>query len=179
MIFCLILFFFFFSSRRRHTRFDCDWSSDVCSSDLHWITRGTAGRRVSIFCDQEERFPVRPGTECPQYCASSARSLARWHRGMEGGTGTRDGQRHLSLLWQKVSHRTNAERPDLRAQRLSSFSRRVRSGRRRAPSLFFGNAFAQWMEEFPTPRTKARRRLAQFLKHESVYQSRGPGRTGG
>src|SRR5688572_23627984 len=30
----MVLFFFFFSSRRRHTRFDCDWSSDVCSSDL-------------------------------------------------------------------------------------------------------------------------------------------------
>src|SRR2546427_9648740 len=29
-----LVFFFFFSSRRRHTRFDCDWSSDVCSSDL-------------------------------------------------------------------------------------------------------------------------------------------------
>src|SRR2546430_5866619 len=29
-----VCFFFFFSSRRRHTRFDCDWSSDVCSSDL-------------------------------------------------------------------------------------------------------------------------------------------------
>src|SRR4030066_239625 len=28
-------FFFFFSSRRRHTRFKCDWSSDVCSSDLN------------------------------------------------------------------------------------------------------------------------------------------------
>src|SRR3989475_9124867 len=25
---------FFFSSRRRHTRFDRDWSSDVCSADL-------------------------------------------------------------------------------------------------------------------------------------------------
>src|SRR6266540_417713 len=25
---------FFFSSRRRHTRAGCDWSSDVCSSDL-------------------------------------------------------------------------------------------------------------------------------------------------
>src|SRR5690242_10127716 len=25
---------FFFSSRRRHTRLTCDWSSDVCSSDL-------------------------------------------------------------------------------------------------------------------------------------------------
>src|SRR2546430_9177345 len=24
---------YFFSSRKRHTRFDCDWSSDVCSSD--------------------------------------------------------------------------------------------------------------------------------------------------
>src|SRR5688572_32300876 len=38
-ILCSILLFFlccffFFSSRRRHTRFDCDWSSDVCSSDL-------------------------------------------------------------------------------------------------------------------------------------------------
>src|SRR2546430_13452229 len=28
---------FFFSSRRRHTRFDCDWSSDVCSSDLNVV----------------------------------------------------------------------------------------------------------------------------------------------
>src|SRR5438034_8868842 len=28
------LFSFFFSSRRRHTRSLCDWSSDVCSSDL-------------------------------------------------------------------------------------------------------------------------------------------------
>src|SRR5260370_14594255 len=28
------ILFFFFSSRRRHTRFKCDWSSDVCSSDL-------------------------------------------------------------------------------------------------------------------------------------------------
>src|SRR2546427_4640921 len=32
MVYVFIVFFF--SSRRRHTRFDCDWSSDVCSSDL-------------------------------------------------------------------------------------------------------------------------------------------------
>src|SRR2546430_6592716 len=31
---CIAVWCFFFSSRRRHTRFDCDWSSDVCSSDL-------------------------------------------------------------------------------------------------------------------------------------------------
>src|SRR2546427_6221643 len=30
----MVFVVFFFSSRRRHTRFDCDWSSDVCSSDL-------------------------------------------------------------------------------------------------------------------------------------------------
>src|SRR2546430_9386740 len=35
---------FFFSSRRRHTRFDCDWSSDVCSSDLRLGTRAYATR---------------------------------------------------------------------------------------------------------------------------------------
>src|SRR6266480_6840194 len=31
---------FFFSSRRRHTRLTCDWSSDVCSSDLLAIMAG-------------------------------------------------------------------------------------------------------------------------------------------
>src|SRR5688572_31648753 len=34
LVVVLYFFCFFFSSRRRHTRFDCDWSSDVCSSDL-------------------------------------------------------------------------------------------------------------------------------------------------
>src|SRR5689334_1137044 len=33
-VFLCLFFFFFFSSRRRHTRWNCDWSSDVCSSDL-------------------------------------------------------------------------------------------------------------------------------------------------
>src|SRR2546430_12687638 len=36
----LLIVVFFFSSRRRHTRFDCDWSSDVCSSDLASMIRG-------------------------------------------------------------------------------------------------------------------------------------------
>src|SRR5262249_58126895 len=42
--YCVLLeccLFFFFSSRRRHTRLVSDWSSDVCSSDLH---RGCSGR---------------------------------------------------------------------------------------------------------------------------------------
>src|SRR2546430_12599988 len=42
---------FFFSSRRRHTRFDCDWSSDVCSSDLAFVrakVRNAARRERTI-----------------------------------------------------------------------------------------------------------------------------------
>src|SRR5256886_13681152 len=48
---------FFFSSRRRHTRFDCDWSSDVCSSDLaaaigagreRYVTRGVATTDMTV-----------------------------------------------------------------------------------------------------------------------------------
>src|SRR5260370_15431785 len=34
----VVILRFFFSSRRRHTRFKCDWSSDVCSSDLGIIS---------------------------------------------------------------------------------------------------------------------------------------------
>src|SRR2546430_3232392 len=43
---------FFFSSRRRHTRFDCDWSSDVCSSDLPMQRRLAMNRtcRSTIVC---------------------------------------------------------------------------------------------------------------------------------
>src|SRR2546430_6264112 len=38
---------FFFSSRRRHTRFDCDWSSDVCSSDLLRARHAVRGGRAT------------------------------------------------------------------------------------------------------------------------------------
>src|SRR5256886_10332961 len=36
----------FFSSRRRHTRVDCDWSSDVCSSDLRAVAGADHGAAV-------------------------------------------------------------------------------------------------------------------------------------
>src|SRR5438270_8750765 len=48
---------FFFSSRRRHTRFDCDWSSDVCSSDLY-----TAGFNFKG-SDQQARIGKLSGGE--------------------------------------------------------------------------------------------------------------------
>src|SRR5438132_1977498 len=54
---CLICLLFFFSSRRRHTRSLCDWSSDVCSSDL---------RTVDLVDDQHDgkpRFVLRKALE--------------------------------------------------------------------------------------------------------------------
>src|SRR5689334_22911867 len=46
---------FFFSSRRRHTRWNCDWSSDVCSSDLAydcakdgWLHHSRDGQYVFV-----------------------------------------------------------------------------------------------------------------------------------
>src|SRR5215204_6681741 len=46
--------FFFFSSRRRHTRSLCDWSSDVCSSDLDQ-RHLDAGTLASMLADAKER----------------------------------------------------------------------------------------------------------------------------
>src|SRR6516164_9901594 len=40
--------FFFFSSRRRHTRWNCDWSLDVCSSDL------VEGRNLTVDFVQDD-----------------------------------------------------------------------------------------------------------------------------
>src|SRR5688572_8925697 len=40
----------FFWSRRRHTSFDCDWSSDVCSSDLD------RGHRRAQYFQIHERY---------------------------------------------------------------------------------------------------------------------------
>src|SRR5256886_6251248 len=47
---------FFFSSRRRHTRFDCDWSSDVCSSDL-WGKNPELTARSTMLAVNSGFFP--------------------------------------------------------------------------------------------------------------------------
>src|SRR5690606_40369356 len=55
-----VIFFFFFSSRRRHTRFSRDWSSDVCSSDLHryisWAQSGSTGRKNKLYVSVNPSF---------------------------------------------------------------------------------------------------------------------------
>src|SRR2546430_16162445 len=54
-------FFFFLSSRRRHTIFDCDWSSDVCSSDLpngNWCTEYWGAMAFAINTDIVKNPPT-------------------------------------------------------------------------------------------------------------------------
>src|SRR2546430_16786635 len=61
---------FFFSSRRRHTRFDCDWSSDVCSSDLPQLAR-VPGANLFLVPVQDVRIGGRQGTGTYQYTLQS------------------------------------------------------------------------------------------------------------
>src|SRR5260221_14608980 len=94
---------FFFSSRRRHTRSLCDWSSDVCSSDLLYATSSTwhimsggsteqqgAGRsdRAQTWCTETSHETLRAQSASRQdsheYFSCPARHgqpRNRWHLG--------------------------------------------------------------------------------------------------
>src|SRR5690242_21581322 len=82
--------FFFFSSRRRHTRLTCDWSSDVCSSDL-----ARAGRE-------------QPLADLPDICVAVATTLVVWQIGkrwLSPGAGILAGLAvalHPYLVWHDV-----------------------------------------------------------------------------
>src|SRR5438132_234244 len=54
---------FFFSSRRRHTRSLCDWSSDVCSSDLTSFV---------LYLDSRSSFEM---PKSPKHTLQSSRSM--------------------------------------------------------------------------------------------------------
>src|SRR5256886_15780312 len=78
---------FFFSSRRRHTRFDCDWSSDVCSSDLNSLGR----KRILLRLNEEHGFFLGVGFDDEAVLAAvmdlrpRIHSIAREATQLEGG----------------------------------------------------------------------------------------------
>src|SRR5688572_32809855 len=96
---------FFFSSRRRHTSFDCDWSSDVCSSDLAFVLllAGDAAHaaeggeveeafviRIRMLPDEEGRVADRSeerrvGKECSVQCDAE---LCKHMLGWDGWNGS-------------------------------------------------------------------------------------------
>src|SRR5882762_11374478 len=87
---------FFFSSRRRHTRFKCDWSSDVCSSDLddgerRLLRSHDEERGVAEGHDHHRR--LRPGAGLPD--AAFRRERADLQR--SDGDGARKGRHRCGV----------------------------------------------------------------------------------
>src|SRR5260370_11482090 len=79
----LLFFFFFFSSRRRHTRFKCDWSSDVCSSDLlveQFTHRWFLHRLITVFSRTrvQPRAPVGSATSDRKSVVVGKECRSRW-----------------------------------------------------------------------------------------------------
>src|SRR5260221_8949949 len=78
---------FFFSSRRRHTRSLCDWSSDVCSSDLEWLhfifnpegCKMVAGGRFRGTRENDYRIAAEM-TRIPEGMPDPSLGHTRWHR---------------------------------------------------------------------------------------------------
>src|SRR5690242_21158387 len=79
------IFFFFFSSRRRHTRLTCDWSSDVCSSDLARPRRPAPRRRGRCL-----RAPARWSRTVAAATTAAARARSEEH--------TSELQSHVNLV---------------------------------------------------------------------------------
>src|SRR5882762_8626305 len=83
-----IFMFFFFSSRRRHTRFKCDWSSDVCSSDL--LAFLDAVVESNLREDAVQVLDMHSGSETPtatladRRLASLSRRLIKLHADLSG-----------------------------------------------------------------------------------------------
>src|SRR5438034_9033465 len=98
---------FFFSSRRRHTRSLCDWSSDVCSSDLH------LGNLVvlHLFLVRVEHPQRLPGHRIGEYRPrSEERRVGKECRSRGGGDHHRGNERYLEGVrvegkWTSVNKR--------------------------------------------------------------------------
>src|SRR2546430_6516523 len=132
------VFFFFFSSRRRHTRFDCDWSSDVCSSDLGADGQARVGARGHL-SHLQRRLLGNGGRGLGAASAVRGRAAswahfgrARARRGRGAWSRRVDGDPGLALARARESTwRTHlAARP--RPWPLGSSPDRSRSGRARA-----------------------------------------------
>src|SRR4051812_49532050 len=79
----IVFFFFFFSSRRRHTRLTCDWSSDVCSSDL---PRKEGWSRLTAMESAHGRVAARPDRGVVDCRASRPTNAGRLRSGLPAPT---------------------------------------------------------------------------------------------
>src|SRR5438034_11312380 len=88
---------FFFSSRRRHTMSLCDWSSDVCSSDLS--SASSTELRASVD-DAEDRPAV-----CT-LCSVTPAAAAAFARSEERRVGKECRSRGFADDYKKIAHKS-------------------------------------------------------------------------
>src|SRR5258707_9422816 len=69
---------FFFSRRRRHPRYWCDWSSDVCSSDLRRGHRCVGERAASLLGWRPLEVDHAPDPQLEVPATRAAASFALW-----------------------------------------------------------------------------------------------------
>src|SRR4051812_50177566 len=106
----MVFAFFFFSSRRRHTRLTCDWSSDVCSSDLNrfGLSAALSGRAgpeaIQAIAGLRKLFVLPAGNPPPnpQELRSEERRVGKEWRSRGGGD-------HLKKKNRKRSRRRQYE----------------------------------------------------------------------
>ena len=77
---CFFFFFFFFKQKTAYEIYQCDWSSDVCSSDLRffylWSKReGHPGTGPNGFPPQTQKIPKASLTHRPEIVGSEPRLL--------------------------------------------------------------------------------------------------------
>src|SRR2546430_10568636 len=93
----------FFSSRRRHTRFDCDWSSDVCSSDLVVNVTGSYDAFTFTTMLQLEEYGFCKKGEGGQYVGSGVIELGGRRPNNTSGGHLSEGYTHgMSMVIENV-----------------------------------------------------------------------------
>src|SRR3989344_2251610 len=85
-----------FSSIRRHTRLTCDWSSDVCSSDLDSILPFMALTMISVL--PESMRPAVLGNSGMVSAIEERQSEFRWKQRMTEEDIWKTGDRPLTLI---------------------------------------------------------------------------------
>src|SRR5690242_21893414 len=95
--------YFFFSSRRRHTRLTCDWSSDVCSSDLLARQRPAAVvQAVAPDLERADRLAERLGERAPD--RSEERRVGKECRARWSGYHEKKEEQRQALRYEKVKN---------------------------------------------------------------------------
>src|SRR5260370_886201 len=130
------MFVFFFSSRRRHTIFKCDWSSDVCSSDLQPSSSDLPSRIHTSCTSVPTRF-IHPPRRLRPASVTSVNSSRVWtrrvigardrDRGLCSGNDAQGGQHVINYRREQSAHTASFPEHRPRSRSRAPITRRVQT----------------------------------------------------